>query len=201
MFTGIIREIGTVARIERARGVVRLAITAPVTSTQVQPLESVAINGVCLSVVAVERSVLWFEMIPETQQLTTLVTLRSGTRVNIEPSLLLTDRLSGHLVFGHVDGVGTVQRRRQLSGELIFEIRVPAVLVKCIVPKGPVTLDGVSLTVGRVIRRSTITAHLIPETLRRSTLGERQVKDQVNLELDYFAKLIRQFVHPHTRTP
>ena len=195
MFTGIIRDIGTVARIERARGVVRLAITAPVTSTQVQPLESVAINGVCLSVVAVERSILWFEMIPETQQLTTLGTLRSGTRVNIEPSLLLTDRLSGHLVFGHVDGVGTVQRRRELSGELILEIRVPAVLVKMIVPKGPVTLDGVSLTVGRVIRRSTITVHLIPETLRRSTLGEREVKDQVNLELDYFAKLIRQFIH------
>jgi riboflavin synthase len=193
MFTGIVREMGTVERIERRKGLVRLAILAPNTAAQVGRLESVLVNGACLSVVDVTRRTIVFEAIPETQRLTSLGTLRRGDRVHLEPSLTLSDRVHGHIVFGHVDGMASVVTRRQLSGELVCELRVPAYLRTFLVPKGPVTVDGVSLTVGRVTR-STFTIHLIPETLRQTTLSTRQVGDKVNIELDYIAKLVHQFM-------
>jgi riboflavin synthase len=200
MFTGIVQEIGTVSRIQRARGLVRLSLHAPKTAATVSRLESVAVNGACLSVVDVRPPRLLFEVIPETQALTTLGTLRAGSPVNLEPSLSVTDRLNGHLLLGHVDGVGTVTRRRQAQGELVLEIRVPRVLAGYLVPKGPVAVDGVSLTVGQVRRSGTLAVHLIPETLRQTTLRLRQRGDRVNLEVDYLAKLIRQFVRSRAPT-
>lgn len=200
MFTGIIQEIGTVARIERTKGLIRLTIHAPKTASRVQPLESVAVNGVCLSVVNVRGATLAFEVIRETQQLTALSSLRSSHRVNLEPSLSVTDRLNGHLVFGHVDGVGTIVRRRQLAGELVLDIRLAQALRRFLVPKGPVAVDGVSLTVGKALGASTFTVHLIPETLRQTTLGLRAAGDRVNIELDYLAKLVRQFLHSREAT-
>ena len=113
--------------------------------------------------------------------------------MNLEPSLSLSDRLSGHFVFGHVDGIATVVARRQQDGEVRLDLRVPASLRKFLVSKGPVAVDGVSLTVGRVVGGSTFTIHLIPETMRQTTLGERGVGARVNVELDYVAKLLRQF--------
>ena len=166
MFTGIIQEVGTVAQVERSRGLACLTIAVPKIASCVERLDSVAINGVCLSVVAVRHGTICFEIIGETQRLTTLGTLRSGERVNVEPSLLVSDRLSGHVVFGHVDGVGTVASRRQLQGELVLTIRLASALRKSLVPKGPVAVDWVSLTVGRALGPSTFTVHLIPETLR-----------------------------------
>jgi riboflavin synthase len=193
MFTGIIREIGTVARVERSNGVVRLTVSAPRTASRAQPLDSVSVNGVCLSVVRVRTGAMTFEVIPETHRATALGTLSRGSRVNLEPSLSVSDRLGGHLVFGHVDGVGTIAARRQRAGELAVEIRVAPALRRFLVPKGPVTVDGVSLTVGRRLAASRFTVHLIPETLRQTTLASRRVGDRVNLEIDYFAKLIWQF--------
>ncbi len=194
MFTGIIQELGTVVRAERVKGLVRLTVSAPKIASKVGRLESVAVNGACLSVVNVRHGTLTFEMIRETQQVTTLDALRAGHRVNLEPSLTVTDRFNGHFVFGHVDGMGTVLKRRQLAGELVFDIRVMPSLRKFLVPKGPVAVDGVSLTVGRTPGPSTFTVHLIPETLRQTTLASRAAGDRVNLELDYLAKLIAQFV-------
>ena len=194
MFTGIIQELGTVARVERAKGLVRLSISAPKTASRVQRLESIAVNGVCLSVVDLRQHAMIFEIIPETQRLTTLGTLRTGDRVHLEPSLSLTDRLGGQFLFGHVDGLGTVRARRQVAGEWALEIRVEPGLRKFLVAKGPVALDGVSLTVGRKLTASSFSVHLIPETLRRTTLGSLTVGDRVNVELDYIAKLVHQFV-------
>ena len=194
MFTGIIQEVGTVARVERSQGLIRLTLDAPKIASRVERLDSVAVNGVCLSVIVVRQEAITVEIIRETQQLTTLKTLRSGEQVNLEPSLLVSDRLNGHLVFGHVDGVGAVVKRRQLPGELVVEIRVASSLRKLLVPKGPVAVDGVSLTVGQQLGRSTFTIHLIPETCRQTTLGSRTVGDCVNIELDYIAKLTRQFL-------
>ncbi|MBI4596821.1 MAG: riboflavin synthase [Candidatus Omnitrophica bacterium] len=192
MFTGIVQEIGTVVKRQASRGVVRLTIQAPKTAARVRPLESVAVNGACLSVVAVARGALAFEMIPETQRLTTLGALRIGDPVNLEPSLSLTDRLNGHVVLGHVDGVGRVIKRQQRRGELVLTIRVAPPLRRLLVPKGPVTVDGVSLTVGQRLTASSCAVHLIPETLRRTTLRCREVGDVVNIELDYLAKLVAQ---------
>lgn len=194
MFTGIIQELGVVGRVERSKGLTRLSIHAPKTASKVRPIESVSVNGVCLSVVDVSRQTLVFEVIPETQRLTTLGTVRAGTQVHLEPSLSLTDRLSGHLVFGHVDAMGTVVKRRQMPGELVVEIRVAPSLRTLLVPKGPVAVDGVSLTVGGSLTASTFAIHLIPETLRRTSLSVRAVGERVNVELDYFAKLMRQWL-------
>ena len=192
MFTGIIQELGIVARIERRRGLIRVSIDAPRTAGRVQRMESVAVNGVCLTVVSHQHGLLTFEMIQETQRLTTLGTLRAGARVNLEPSLSLLDRLGGHLVFGHVDGVGRVTTCRRGGGEWSLEIAVPVEVGAWLVPKGPVAIDGVSLTVGRVRSASHFSVHLIPETLRQTTLGAYAVGDRVNLEIDYFAKLIER---------
>ena len=199
MFTGIIRDIGTVACVERSHGVVRLTVAAPKIVSLVQPLDSVSVNGVCLSVAQARAGAMTFEMIPETQRATALGRLRSGSRVNLEPSLSVLDRLGGHLVFGHVDGVGTITARRPRAGELAVEIRIPPRLRRFLVPKGPVAVDGVSLTVGPRLFASRFTIFLIPETLRQTTLSVRRVGDLVNIEIDYFAKLIRQWVHPHNR--
>ena len=194
MFTGIIRELGTVERITRAQGITRLAIRAPGIASRIQRLESVSVNGVCLSVVDIRQQMLVFEMITETQRLTTLAALRTGNRVHLEPSLSITDRLNGHIVFGHVDGLGKIVKRRDLKSELILEIRIPTALRPFLVSKGPVAVDGVSLTVGKTLTASTFTIHLIPETLRQTLLRSRTVGDRVNVELDYFAKLIHQFL-------
>ena len=194
MFTGIIRDIGTVARVERADGLVRLTVSAPNTAARVTPLESVAVNGVCLTVVGVRRGTMAFEVIPQTQQATAVGALRAGHRVNVEPSLSLSDRLGGQLLFGHVDGLGTVTRRRQQRGELVLEVRIGTALRRFLVPKGPVAVDGVSLTVGETLKGSTFTVHLIPETLRQTTLRSLAAGDRVNVEVDYFAKLVAQFL-------
>ena len=194
MFTGIIQEIGTVARIERTKGLVRLTIHAPRTASRVQRLESVAVNGTCLSVVSVRGAALIFEVIRETQTRTALGGFRAAQRVNLEPSLAVTDRLNGHILFGHIDGVGTIIRRRQLPSELVLEIRMSRALRAFLVPKGPMAIDGVSLTAGKALGATTCSVHLIPETLRQTTLGTRVVGDRVNLELDYLAKLVRQFL-------
>ena len=198
MFTGIIQELGTVVRTERAKGLVRLTVHAPKTAAKVQHLESVAVNGVCLSVVQLRPELMMFEIIRETQRLTTLGGLRRGDRVHLEPSLSIADRLSGHIVFGHIDGLGAVTKRRVLPGETRLELRVPSSLRKFIISQGAVAVDGVSLTVGRSVGASRFTIHVIPETLRQTTLGDRRVGDRVNVELDYLAKLVWQFVR---RTP
>jgi riboflavin synthase len=194
MFTGIVQEQGTVVSVTRGQGLARLVVSAPKTASRIEPLDSIAVNGVCLSVTEVRGHALNVEVIPETQQRTTLARLRAGVRVNLEPSLTLTDRLNGHLVLGHVDGVGTVIAHRHRAGELRLTIRLPRELRVLLVPKGPIAVDGVSLTVGQELTRSAFTVHLIPETLRQTTLRELAVGDSVNLELDYLAKLTRQFL-------
>ena len=196
MFTGIVRELGTVAAVRRAGGIIRLAIHAPRTAPRLAIGESVAINGVCVSVVGNQRGMLTFEAIQETQRLTNLGRLAVGDRVNVEPSLTLSDRLNGHLVLGHIDGLGRIRRRVQQAGEVAVEIQVSRDLCRSLVPKAPIALDGVSLTVGSRLTSTTFTVFLIPETMRKTTLGVCRAGDAVNIELDYVAKLIAQFARP-----
>jgi riboflavin synthase len=194
MFTGIIRELGTVVEAQRRGALRHLAVQAPTVASLVTPRESVAVNGVCLSVVRIRQGILVFDLIRETQRLTTLAELHAADRVNLEPSLSLIDRLNGHLLLGHVDGMGTIVKRHQRLGECVLEIRLTPVLHRFFVPKGPVAVDGVSLTVGQALGASTFSVHLIPETLRHTTLGSRIVGQRVNIELDYLAKLMWQFL-------
>jgi len=201
MFTGIVKELGTVAALtpprlsdRRGGGVYRLSVQAPRLAQRLAAGESVAVNGVCLSVMQIRRGVLVFEVIPETQELTSLGTLRRGTQVNLESSLALSDRLIGYMLFGHVDATGAVRARRQRPGELVLDIACPPRLRPLLVPKGPIAVNGVSLTVGRSPGRSIVRVHLIPETLRRTTLGSLKAGDRVNLEVDYLAKLVWGFL-------
>lgn len=194
MFTGIVQEIGTVTSIRRAGGIARLEFHAPKTAAGLGAGESVAVSGVCLTVVRAGRGSVSFEAIPETLRLTNLGGLKTGSRVNLERSLRLSDRLNGHVVLGHVDGVGVVSRRSRQAGQLRLEIRVPREVTPYLVPKGPITVDGVSLTLGERVSGAGACVYLIPETLERTTLGERQTGERVNLEVDYLAKLVRQWM-------
>lgn len=193
MFTGIIREIGTIQSMKTAKGLVRLTLYAPKTAFHVKRMESIAVNGVCLTVIEHRTDELTFEMIPQTRRLTALCFLGIGDRVNVEPSLAVSDRLNGHLVFGHVDGMGRVVKRKQSRGELTLTIRVPARLRRLLVSKAPIAVNGVSLTVGQRLGALTFPIHLIPETLRQTTLGGLKVGDRVNIEADYIAKLLQEF--------
>ena len=194
MFTGIIQELGTVRTVARTRSLMRLDIHAPQTVVNAQRGESIAVNGVCLSLMRHHQSLLAFEVIPETQRLTNLGRLRAGARVNLERSLTLSDRLNGHLVFGHVDGIGSIVRVRRQAGQLELTIRVGRELRRYLAPKSPLAVDGVSMTVGSRLSQTACSVFLIPETLRKTTLGSRRVGDRVNLELDYIAKLVAQLV-------
>lgn len=190
MFTGLIRELGVITRLRNGGGLLRLELSAPRLAARVGVLESVAVNGVCLTVTRAQAGRLEFEMIPETRQRTALARLRRGDQVHLEPSLTLADRLNGHLVLGHVDGVGRVISRRQRPGMLVVTVQADAAVRRWLVPKGPITVDGVSLTVGPGVRGGRFMLFLIPETLKRTTLGERRAGDLVNLEADYLAKLV-----------
>ncbi len=194
MFTGIVQELGTVFSKKRSSAIQQLCVHAPKTADGLRPGESVAVNGVCVSVVRAHQGTLTFELIPETTRLTNLGTLATGDRVNLERSLSLSDRLNGHVVLGHVDGLGRISRRRQTSGQFVLEIRVARALGRYLVPKGPITLDGVSLTVDSRPSATACSVYLIPETIRKTTLGFRRAGDLVNVEIDYFAKLIAELV-------
>lgn len=190
MFTGIVQELGTVERLAAARDADRLTVRAPRLAPSLTPGESVAVNGVCLTVVESNRGVLLFEIVPETRRLTALGAIKAGDRVNLERSLALSDRLNGHIVLGHVDGIGMVTQRRVARGECVLAVKLPNTLRPYVVPKGPIALDGVSLTVGADIVRDVVRVFLIPETLKRTTLGWREPGDHVNIEVDYVAKLV-----------
>lgn len=194
MFTGIIQEVGRVTELKRAQSIIRLTVYSPKLSGKVKTLESVAVNGACLTVVARQGKYLVFEVIPETRRRTSLSRLREQSPVNLEPGLLLSGRFNGHVVLGHVDGTGKVIRSRQKPGERILTIQVSRKLRQQIVPKGSITVDGVSLTVGSDLKPTLFSVHLIPKTLQQTTLGMRRAGDLVNIELDYVGKLVRRYL-------
>jgi riboflavin synthase len=163
----------------------------PDTAQQAVLGDSIAINGCCLTVVAIERSVLTFEAGPETLAKTTLGELTIGSQVNLESSLRLGDSLGGHLVSGHIDGVGRVDQRQDDADWSTFWIRTPHVLTRQMASKGSIAVDGVSLTLVDV-EDDRFSVALIPHTLAVTTMGKRQVGDRVNLETDLLAKYVER---------
>jgi riboflavin synthase len=156
-----------------------------------------AVDGVCLTAAELGRD--WFaaDLSAETQRRTTLGGLRTGARVNLERPVSASDPLGGHVVLGHVDGVGSVRRVRRGAAGLELLVAAPAEVLALLVPKGSIAVDGVSLTAGEV-GRDGFRLLLIPETVARTTLGARRAGDGVNLEADYLAKLVKRFLE---RTP
>jgi riboflavin synthase len=193
VFTGIVREVGHVASVGGRGDGIWLEIEAPATSAQATVGDSVAINGVCLTVVAVANGRLAFDAVPETLSRTSLGRLGTGSRVNLEPALRAGDPLGGHYVQGHVDGVGTVREvADEGEGKRIW-LDAPPELLRYVVEKGSVAVEGTSLTVAGLDETGFAVA-LIPHTLAETTLGELSPGDTVNLEADVLAKYVERLL-------
>ena len=193
MFTGIVREQGTVTDLDGGIESLALTIEAPVTAPTIELGDSVSINGVCLTAESVSPTALVFRAIPETLSRTTLGRLEVGATVNLEPALRAGEPLGGHLVQGHVDGVGTVRTTEPEGDGRRLTIDVDESLLRYCVEKGSITVEGVSLTVASLDERGFSLA-LIPHTLAVTTLGSLAPGDQVNLEVDVLAKYVERLL-------
>lgn len=196
MFTGLIREIGTVRRIAPHGDVLAVTIAAPLTASGAALGDSIAVQGICLTVTALGKNTFTVEAAAETRRLTTLRTWRAGRRVHLEPALRVGDALGGHFVQGHVDGVGRVVALSAAAGGRgggwHLKIAYPVGLGRWLVPKGSVAVDGVSLTVNEgpfaATEPGTFTVNLIPHTMAQTTFATLRAGDPVNLEMDALVK-------------
>ncbi|MCD4526103.1 riboflavin synthase [Nocardioides sp. cx-173] len=200
MFTGIVEELGTVTAVEDQGDAIRLTVKAETVLSDAQLGDSIAVNGCCLTVVSHDGVEWTADVMQETLDKTSLHGVRPGDRVNLERAVTAEKRLGGHIVQGHVDGVGRVVRRIPSEHWEIVEIEMPAELGRYLVDKGSITVDGVSLTVVEA-RDTTFTVSLIPETLARTTLGSRRPGDRVNLEVDIIAKHVEKLLGAYQQHP
>jgi riboflavin synthase len=197
MFTGIVEELGTVAALDDQGDAARLSIRAGRVLEDVTLGDSIAVNGCCLTVTAVADGVWTADVMQETLDRTSLRGAGVGDRVNLERAATLATRLGGHLVQGHVDGVGEILSRSTSDHWEVVTVSLPTHLAPYVVDKGSIAVDGVSLTVVEAAEDH-FTVSLIPETLSRTTLGSRSPGDRVNLEVDVIAKHVAKLVRAYT---
>lgn len=204
MFTGIIEELGTVAAIEQQPDAIRLTVRGPLATIDVNRGDSIAVSGTCLTAVEIDRAAGTFtaDVMNETLRLTSLRDLKVGAPVNLERAMTAATRFGGHVVQGHVDGVGQIISVEPSDNWTWVRIAIPSELMKYVVLKGSITLDGVSLTVNEVGEdagdasdsNSYVGVSLIPETLALTTFGSKQPGDLVNVEADVMAKHIERLL-------
>jgi len=187
MFTGIIEELGRVKRITPRTGVILLEISAKEVLLDTKIGDSIAVNGACLTVVSIGNNSVSFEVMDTTGKNTNLGLLKIGQAVNLERSLKVGDRVSGHFVSGHIDCLGLVRRKTLRNGSVEFEISVSPAFMRYCLPKGSVSLDGISLTLA-LIRANIFTVCIIPHTLKNTTLSFKGPSDKLNVEFDILAK-------------
>ncbi|HEX4483147.1 MAG TPA: riboflavin synthase [Solirubrobacteraceae bacterium] len=192
MFTGLVADLGTVRSLQRDADGARLRIDTSL-AAEIGEGDSISVNGVCLTASAVHGDGFEAEAIEETLRRSSLDRLREGSSVNLELALRASDRLGGHIVQGHVDGIGTVLDIREDGFSRVLEIAVEPELARYLVEKGSVALDGVSLTISSIDERS-FAVSLIPETLRRTSLGAAEPGTVVNLEVDVLAKHVERLL-------
>jgi riboflavin synthase len=198
MFTGIVEEVGTVRAVDRRDDVLEVWIAAPRILSTLAPGASIAVNGCCLTATRVEPGSFTCEITPETLERTAFRDrLRPGELVNLERPLRADGRLDGHIVQGHVDGVGRIVAMRSLGASGEMTVEPPADLDRYLVAKGSVALDGVSLTVARR-QAGRFTAALIPYTLQHTSLGSVRPGDRVNVEVDVIAKYVERLLAPRS---
>ena len=190
MFTGIVEGTGEVRGIRKIKNRARLLIKAPFSLSRIKIGESLSVNGCCLTVVSKKRGIFEADLTYETLRGTNLGDLKKGDRINLERPLRLADRIGGHLVQGHVDGVGRVLRLWRNGSSVEIEVGLPKGLRRFIIPKGSIAVEGVSMTVNRLSRRSLLLV-VIPHTLRTTNLGSKRVGDWMNLEVDLVGKYIQ----------
>lgn len=203
MFTGIIEGLGTVISLTRAAGGLRMGIEADFSVDKIKIGDSIAVSGACLTLVHFQDNIFEVDVAPETLLKTTLGKAKRGDKFNLERALRLGDRLDGHMVTGHVDGVGVVKARRPLANAMLFAFGVPEALLRYIVQKGSVAVDGISLTVN-ACKRGAFDVSIIPHTAKMTTMGFKKVGDSVNIETDIIGKYVerftRHFANQYTET-
>ena len=200
MFTGIVEEIGVVKALESSLAGTRLAILASTVMETLTVGASVSVNGACLTVVAVGDREFSAEVSRETLSVTALGRLITSAPVNLERALKINERIDGHLVSGHVDGVGTLTSRRQEGNAIALRIEAPKEVLRYCVPKGSITVDGASLTINELNDRSFGVA-IIPHTAKMTTLGVKQAGEAVNLEADLIGKYVERLLQERGDLP
>ncbi len=198
MFTGIIEELGHVSAIEPQGDAMRLTIEGPLVVSDVKRGDSIAVSGTCLTAIEFDKHSFTADVMQETLNKTALGSLKVGDVVNLERAMTSATRFGGHVVQGHVDGVGEIINREKSEHWEWLRVRIPAEVMKYIVLKGSVTIDGVSLTVNEV-GDDHIGLSLIPETLALTTLGRKQSGDKVNVEADVMAKHIERLLEARSK--
>lgn len=197
MFTGIVEELGTIARLDRGTDSARLTVRGPLVTSDATHGASIAVNGVCLTVVEHADGEFTVDVMAETLSRSSLGSLRAGDRVNLERAMAAGGRFGGHVVQGHVDGTALVLERVPGDRWEVVRLSLPAGLARYVVEKGSITVDGVSLTVASVDDTS-FTVSLIPTTLDLTTLGHKGIGDLVNLEVDVLAKYVERLMSAPT---
>lgn len=193
MFTGIIEETGTIDSMTQTGDAIVMKITAKTILSHVELGDSIAVNGVCLTVTSFTDRYFTVDVMPETVKSTSLRLLKTGSAVNLERAVGAGGRFGGHFVTGHVDGVGTIRSKRKVDNAVYYEISIPEGLQPYFIYKGSVAVDGISLTVFGVADDQ-FTISIIPHTLSETILGSKDVGDIVNIECDLLGKYVEQFV-------
>lgn len=200
MFTGIVEEIGAITTLGKTLAGTRVTILASTVMGDLKIGDSVSVNGTCLTVVSRSERDFSVEVSPETLSVTTLDGMAVGMPVNLERAMKLNERIGGHLVAGHVDGVGVIRSRRQEGNAIVFTIEAPPAILRYCVAKGSITVDGISLTINEVGDHFFGIA-IIPHTAKVTTLGLKQVNDPVNLESDLIGKYVERLLQERSQLP
>jgi riboflavin synthase len=199
MFTGLVEGVGNVVRLASKGGGKEITIRVPSSLESLNPGDSLSLSGACLTVVKANKEEVVLEAIPETLSRTTLAGLKIGSKLNLERAILAGSRLGGHFVQGHVDGVGVIQAIRRKGESSEIEVQAGLEIMKYLVEKGSVALDGVSLTLVSISPDSFKVA-LIPHSQKHTTLGNWQVGDEVNIEVDLLSKYVERFLKPEKKS-
>jgi riboflavin synthase len=195
MFTGIVEEIGQLVTIKKTGTALQLTIMSKVVYTDAHLGDSIAVNGVCLTITRIDGQHLHFDVVPETFRKSSLSVLKVGAYVNLERAMAANGRYGGHLVSGHVDTVGTLQKITKENNAYVITIQVDAKdMLKYMVDRGSVTLDGISLTINRVLE-SKLSVSIIPHTYESTTMSLKKVGDPINIEVDMIAKYVERLLH------
>lgn len=193
MFTGIIEGVGTVAQVRPMDGGSRLTVAADFSLDGTGIGDSIAVNGACLTAVSLQGARFTVDVSPETLSKTTFKSIKIGDRVNLERALKLSDRLDGHLVSGHIDGLGTITGKQNQGNAIAVTFSVPEFLSRYMIPKGSVAIDGISLTINSCENQS-FNVSIIPHTAKITTLGFKETGARVNIETDMLGKYVEKFL-------
>jgi len=194
MFTGIIEEIGTIKNVQGTKDAIIFTIGANKIIEDMSIGDSIAVNGVCLTVTEFHADSFAVDVMPETVKHTSLSMLKNGSRVNLERAMSANGRFGGHFVSGHVDGVGKIVKKQRVSNAVYFELEVDEQLTDTLIYKGSITIDGISLTIFG-LEKNKVTVSIIPHTLSDTILGLKNVGDIVNIECDMIGKYLKKFIN------